>query len=302
MSRLKHLFMSFITIHPVNKVLRVLVRPVADKLPFSFPITGTIDYRLPNGKVVKFVNDGRDSHATRLYWDNETGFEPETISVYLELLRHARVVFDVGANVGIYSLIAAVNDPQCSVHGFEPVPFIYAYYARNVQANKLQNLQPNQAAVTTKSGEITLYIPDSVQLPSDASTVEGYREGVVPTQVKAVSLDEYAAEHKLARVDLMKVDAEGAEHQVFAGAQTIMERDKPAIICEILHGFVDENVKQFFADHNYRYFLVTDDGLVEHQEIIGDKSFRYKNYLFIPEERIPTMLANIPVQRMAEFV
>ena len=245
MSRLKHLFMSIITIHPVNKVLRVLVRPVADKLPFSFPITGTIEYRLPDGKVVNFVNDGRDSHATRLYWDSETGFEPETISVYLELLKHANVVFDVGANVGIYSLIAAVNDPNCSVHGFEPVPFIYAYYDRNVQANKLSNLQPNQAAVTTKDGEITLYIPDSVQLPSDASTVEGYRDGVVPTKVKAVSLDSYAAQQGLTQVDLMKVDAEGAEHQVFAGAQAIMERDKPAIICEILHGYVDDNVKRF---------------------------------------------------------
>jgi len=168
-----------------------MVRPIADKLPVSFPITDQIEFQLPNGRTVNVINDGRDSHATRLYWTSKTGFELETIDLYLQMLEQAEVVIDVGANVGIYSLIAAVNNRQCSVYGFEPVPFIYKYFARNVKANNLSNLQPNQAAVTAEDGEITLYIPDSIQLPSDASTVAGYREGVVPTLVKAVSLDSY---------------------------------------------------------------------------------------------------------------
>jgi len=94
----------------------------------------------------------------------------------------------------------------------------------------------------------------------------------------------------------MKFDAEGAEHQVFEGSRGIVQRDKPATICEILHGYVNENVKRFFADLDYRYFLVTDDRLIKHQEIVGDKSYRYKNYLFTPEGRTPTMLADVALQ------
>ena len=75
---------------------------------------------------------------------------------------------------------------------------------------------------------------------------------------------------------------EGAEAAVLRGAADIIRDHRPAIICEILHGVGDtEGATAAFQGADYRFFLVTDDGLVEHDALVGDPSYYYKNYLII---------------------
>jgi hypothetical protein len=54
-------------------------------------------------------SDGSDSLASRLFWGGFDAFEPETIDLYLRLLKRSEVVFDIGANTGLFALLVTID-------------------------------------------------------------------------------------------------------------------------------------------------------------------------------------------------
>ncbi len=73
---------------------------------------GTVCCRLPNGRVLKLWSRGDDWVCTQIYWKGLSGYEPETVPVFLRLATSARVIFDVGAYVGFYTVLAErANQP-----------------------------------------------------------------------------------------------------------------------------------------------------------------------------------------------
>ena len=93
-------------------------------LPKTFsriPVVGKV--RVPIKEKHFFMkSDGDDTIATALFWRGLKGFEYETISIIEKLLQSDNIFFDIGANTGIYSFIAATKVHK--VYSFEPVPSI----------------------------------------------------------------------------------------------------------------------------------------------------------------------------------
>jgi FkbM family methyltransferase len=131
------------------------------------------------------------------------------------------VVVDIGAHIGEYTLLAAQRVGSAGeVHGFEPQSILFPILSENVRMNSLGNVTLNCSAVSDAIGEIEFEV-------FDEPSVSSIRKHTVPSQnarfvsVACTSLDNYWS-NQGRKIDLIKVDVEGAEKLVFQGAERLM--------------------------------------------------------------------------------
>jgi FkbM family methyltransferase len=122
-------------------------------------------------------------------------------------------IVDLGANIGIGSAWFRARYPQARIIAVEPDPDTFVKLERNLGADARATLV--NAAVGRESGEVTLFRPDGYSI---AASVSDQRPEARPAgQVRACTLDELCAEHGLERLDLVKLDVEGAELDALDG-------------------------------------------------------------------------------------
>jgi len=163
--------------------------------------------------------------------------EPGLTTRFRGLVKPGMVVVDVGANIGIYTLYAArMLQGKGKIHSFEPTPRTYRILRDNVQVNgflELGLIELHQVAVSDRAGQAGLVV-----FPDDSGHNTLFEEGVVgPSgtgipacvrpvgeriEVSTVSLDEVLKDEP--RVDVVKIDAEGAEPLILSGMRKIVER------------------------------------------------------------------------------
>ncbi|MCJ7694153.1 MAG: FkbM family methyltransferase, partial [Anaerolineaceae bacterium] len=133
------------------------------------------------------------------------------------------VFYDIGANVGYYSLMAArLSEPNGEVIAFEPLPRNIAFIHKHVTLNKLsKRIKVIEAAVSDKNGKACFNL--------SSSTSKGHIAGEGELEVRTVSLDELVESGEILAPDVMKVDVEGAEAEVLLGAYKILSTRHPLI-------------------------------------------------------------------------
>jgi FkbM family methyltransferase len=158
--------------------------------------------------------------------------EPE-LRELAQFVRRDTVFIDIGANVGLYSLKAArLVGPGGTVVAVEPGRVAADQLERNLALNPFRNVRVVRAALADKIGTAALYHvplgddPQAFSLLSDGSAVE-------TETVATTTLDALVAELDLPSVDCLKIDVEGAEPLVLAGAQQTLARWRPMVIFEI---------------------------------------------------------------------
>jgi FkbM family methyltransferase len=131
--------------------------------------------------------------------------------------KRGQVVFDLGANVGFYTLLqAAAVGPTGHVYAFEPQREAYEMLRRNVEQNELGWVTCVHRAVFSASGEeLTLW--SCPRWSSTASLYRGTRTGDRGGTVTSISLDDFVEERGIDRIDIVKMDTEGAEASIIQG-------------------------------------------------------------------------------------
>jgi FkbM family methyltransferase len=185
--------------------------------------------------------------------------DDESFQRSLDLLRPRGVAIDIGANIGVWSLLAAERQPDARIHAFEPVPDVAAHCRRHVALNGLATIVLNVAAVAAEDGVAPFYAIRTAN--TGASSLIARRSPADEIAVPVVTLDTYVARAHLDRVDVLKVDVEGAERLVFIGARrTLARADAPAIFFEVderlcaAAGTTPREVKQLLIEHGYGIF------------------------------------------------
>jgi len=276
--------------HPlVNPALRLGLSPLSGLLPIEFlqrfPVVGAVRAPLAPGVVLRLDSRGRDQVAAALYWRGLAGYEPETMAVFRRLLPGAHAVIDVGASVGIFALVAGLEDGRRRVFALEPVPETFACLERNLALNAQARVEAVAAAAAAFDGTIDLNVPLGESLPFGASALAGHRDAGRRVTVPAVTLDRFVSERAPGPVDMIKLDTEGTEPDVLAGARSLIAGDRPWIVCEVLHGLTEARLHEVLDPLGYRYFIIGRRGLSARQRIEGDPSYRDRNWLFAPRER-----------------
>jgi FkbM family methyltransferase len=145
------------------------------------------------------------------------------------------VVYDIGANVGFYSLLAArLAGPDGRVYAFEPAPGNAAAVRANAAANYPDRITVLELALGKSPGRAALSIPAD----SSWAYLERYapdRSSGATVQVEVATIDRLVADGTVMAPQLVKIDVEGAELDVLAGMKETMRRFQPVIVCE-MHG------------------------------------------------------------------
>lgn len=185
------------------------------------------------------------------YWRQEEAF-------FRSRLLPGEFVIDVGANIGVNALLsAALVGPTGKVIAIEAYPQTFRYLQENIALNGFSNMVAYQYAIGANSG-VTRF---SRGLRDD-STNHVDEDG--PIEVPLVSLDELLAE-ETREIDLLKVDVEGYERFVFAGASKTLARTK-AIFFEVSErnferfGYRTADVLQVLADCGFASYVVEGPG------------------------------------------
>ena len=278
------------TINPIaRKTFRRFSKNFSEDFLSRIPIVGEVEIDL-NFDAENFLlfSDGDDHIISRQYL-SPRGFEKPSMNIFVQLAKNSKTVFDIGANTGIYSIASAINSPKSSVYSFEPVPKIFSRLNHNIKINSLENVQSQNYLVANYDGVQSLHIPRSKDIVTSASAAAGFRESTEEIDVPALTLDSFIESHQLSSVDLIKIDTESTEPSVLQGAMNTIERMRPTILCEVLHGLTEAALHSCLDKFSYRYFWVTPEGLVEKQKIAGDPKYKSLNYLFVSPDKIDTI-------------
>lgn len=138
-----------------------------------------------------------------------------------------KVLFDVGANVGSYTLTLARSAKR--IYSFEASPSNAAVLRRFVKHSGLSNIEVIDKAVSDLTGEkINLFTsPDT---GGNHSQFHDYGKG--SETATTITLDQFAGDNKIDRVDVIKMDIEGGELRAFQGARRILRESHPLLLVE----------------------------------------------------------------------
>jgi FkbM family methyltransferase len=271
---------------PFNGVATTATRAVARTTGHEFesaikhlPRTGPVRSSLPNGEVVRLWSRGDDWISNQVFWRGWDGYEPETTQLFFKLAQEARVVVDVGAFVGYFSLLAALANRRSRVLAFEPMPDNAERLQRHIRLNRLDNVELVRAAVASSSGTAELFHTGSAN-PSSTSLVREFMSShdvVHASVVPTVALDQFLEDRGVGAVSLLKLDIETGEPDALRGMSQTLVRDKPAIFCEVLSTDVGRQVQAILAPLGYRFYHLTPEGPREREEIVGHPE--WLNYL-----------------------
>lgn len=134
------------------------------------------------------------------------------------------VVADIGAHIGVVTALLAGLCPKGHVYAFEPAAENHAHLSANMAANGFDNVTVERAAVFDTDGEISLEY--------DAAYPGGSHVGGAGSTVPSVRFDTWSRTVGLDRLDLVKLDVEGVELAVLAGAAETLRRFRPLVVVE----------------------------------------------------------------------
>lgn len=194
------------------------------------------------------------------YWLGS--YEMNKRLAFEKMIQPGYVVYDIGANVGYFTLLAAVlTGEKGQVYAFEPLPRNVEFLKKHISLNNLSNVEVIQAAVSDRSGEALFEF--------GASTAMGHLSETGDLRIKLVSLDRMIANGDLITPDVIKIDVEGAEYDVLRGAKNLIETSHPILFLDTHQRDAHQNTLQFLRDHKYQIKVIDGKSLQESKELIA---------------------------------
>ncbi len=231
-----------------------------------FPLLGTVLRGLSNRVLLteqrvwtQLQKGAAEGLWLRLNPRTQAGFyESERDLALRELLRkHLRpgmVFYDLGANLGLFALLAArIVGPQGKVFAFEPEPELAPRISEHIEKNNCANVCLVPCAVWSTTGFVR-FLRDKLSKSSDyglgkVNVESGARQSGSIAMVASVALDDFT--EKEAPPDFIKCDVEGADVEVFEGAQNLLTKYKPLVECEVHSDQNATRLNEMFQDLGY---------------------------------------------------
>jgi FkbM family methyltransferase len=157
--------------------------------------------------------------------------------VWAELAKKSETIFDIGANTGIYSIMAKTYNPSANVFAFEPQPNVYLALLKNNAINKF-DIRCERIALSSKSGKASFYNYGNNTFTERNTTAGSLNpnwrkkdQNIIEVQTERIS--NFCKKEKVKKIDLMKIDVETHEYEVLRGYGNLIHKHKPYIILEI---------------------------------------------------------------------
>jgi FkbM family methyltransferase len=292
---MKQLFYKLIYSNALNPILRGLNKILKPLLPEQLKLPPAGQIKLTNKDGVELlIKTNQTSYLTQLlYWNGYRDFE--YTALFLDLIKRVNVFYDIGANIGYYSLLAAMENKAIEVVGFEPASGPLHYFKENVKVNNFDKIKVESLALSQQEGEIIFYevknkkysyLEHNLAGESNAGSKTAGRN-FVPNTVKTTTLDAYVKQNQQKPIDLIKMDTEGTEHLILQHADLVLKEMKPIIICETLFDTIETELEKIMLQYDYEFYNHTKNGLEKVTTIIREKDNGVSNCFFVHPSKKP---------------
>jgi FkbM family methyltransferase len=245
----------------INRFLRNLVKPIAklfnSRLPFS--VSGTVGLQY---EFVRFCLKTNPTCAVTqslfMYGAGSYEFTP----LFAHLVKDSNVFFDIGANIGYFTVLGEKINPRLDTFSFEPSKGALHYLKLNVAANNLKNVTVINKAISDQDKTLTFYEVKNPKYPWISHQLSGSHSlqnqfGIQKNDsypVQATTLSMVVNKYNINQIDLIKLDTECTEHLILASAKNVIERSRPVIITEI-YPVIQDKIEEFFSNlEDYNIF------------------------------------------------
>lgn len=219
-------------------------------------------------------NEPSSIRETFLVYATQKIHEKTTTALFKENVKSGNVVVDLGANIGYFTLLASqLVGKGGKVFCFEPEPRNFKFLSKNIEINNYTQASAFQKAVSDKNGKTQLFVCDydtGHHTINQYKGIESYSRGRETkehaVEIETVTLDSFLT-GKTDRVDVIKMDVEGAEMLALAGMDRILKDNRnikmfieffPLLIRK-MGSSPEEFIRKLMEDYNFSIFIVPDD-------------------------------------------
>ena len=188
--------------------------------------------------------------------------------LYLNHVKKGHTVFDIGANVGNFTILFSnIVGQKGKVFSFEAVPKTFEDLSKNVESLKTKNIILENLAVGDKQGNFNIYTPgnDSGQSSLKIQNIGSWKDcDIRKVTCSMVTLDKYIKKNDIERLDFMKCDIEGAELLALKGMTKILKKHRPKLLFEVndkwtkSFGYTSHDLIIFLKEVGYKSFFKVD--------------------------------------------
>jgi FkbM family methyltransferase len=172
-------------------------------------------------------------------WSKPQIYQLDAIEFFYNLIKDGYCVLDVGAQSGVFSLMAKYL-PTVNFHSFEPDPINFQCLLENLEINEIENVKPYDIALSSEVGYAEFNICTTHRglntLGKNVLNFKNYETEKI--SIDTSTIDEVFANQK---IDLIKIDTEGCECDILLGGFNTIKKYKPKIFLE----YYDRNLNQF---------------------------------------------------------
>lgn len=198
---------------------------------------------------------GSDNKIEAALIKSKNSYDWENFQVLSHFIKPNYTCFDIGANIGVYSLIMArLTENDANVHSFEPVLHIRDRLAANARLNGFNGLNLNDFALGAEQGSLDMYqVKKGVYRGGTSTFIDNEnianlgKDNFEVVSVKIDTLDNYVISKNIKNLDFIKIDVEGFEQNVLMGGKETFARFKPTVLME--YDLVRHEKEGFFTDH-----------------------------------------------------
>lgn len=242
-------------------------------------IRKTMAKRYPNTEMViddfgggaKFVCYLGEHMGSQIYWRGS--YSGSQLKVLASRLSPGGVFIDLGANQGEFSVFAALLvGERGRVFAFEPSPVMRQRLARNIALNGFTQVCIEPFAVADEPGHLVLFSPTgafedgTVHAGLPSLYDRGFDVAAQTSDVPVTTLDDWLQQQDIARVDVIKMDIEGAELPALKGGLRLIQRFRPTLFIELNEvtsraaGYTMQYLVAWLYEQNYEIQRIEDDG------------------------------------------
>ncbi len=244
-----------------------------------------------NNIIIKMKLYSLDSCAVPITVMNFGGYEQEELYVTLNILKMIgdnSIIFDVGANLGWYTINIVKTITNCKIYSFEPIEETFIKLNTNLALNNLSHRYTYNFGFYNENKCLEFFYDIAA---SGASSMENLRELATTKKVKCnvKRLDDFVKQNHLEKLDFIKCDVEGSELLVYKGGLESIKKFKPVIFSEMLRkwsakfGYHPNDIIDLFGDIGYKCFVISNKGLKEFGRV--DEDTIETNYFFLHKEK-----------------
>ncbi|MEB3122928.1 MAG: FkbM family methyltransferase [Snowella sp.] len=237
---------------------------------------------------IKLFSSQADKRTVPFETLNFDGYEKVDSDMILRLIESDYHIFDVGANVGWYSLNIAKIYPNAKISSFEPVLSTFLNLKQNIEINNAQNIQIYNFGFSDEEKTLTFYLQPESSVSASAANITD-SNNAVEVVCKVKRLDDFVKEKIDCKIDFIKCDVEGAELFVYLGGIESIQLNLPIIFTEMLRkwsakfNYNPNEIINLLARIGYRCFAARGNHLIEILSM--DESTIETNFFFLHSEK-----------------